>query len=81
MTKQRTLGEVLGAALEVGPSARTLAAQRARVVAGRTTPSSQASSRALVLAACASLGVAAAVFVVVRSANPGRIAERVEEKS
>jgi len=70
MTKQRTLGEVLGAALEVGPSARTLAAQRARVVAGRTTPSSQASSRALVLAACASLGVAAAVFVVVRSANP-----------
>jgi len=70
MTRQRNLGEALGAALEAGPLPRTLAAQRERVLAGLTTSSSQAASKALVLAACAGLGVAAAVFVAVRRSNP-----------
>jgi hypothetical protein len=71
MTMQRNLGDALGAALEAGPLPRTLAAQRERVLAGLTTSSSsQAPSKALVLAACASLGVAAAVFVAVRRTNP-----------
>src|SRR4051794_5325097 len=70
MIIRRNLGEVLGAALENGPLPRTLAAQRERVLAGLTTSSSRAPSKALVLAVCASLAVAAAVFVAVRRPSP-----------
>jgi hypothetical protein len=70
MTRQRNLGELLGVALATGPSRRTLAAQRDKVLAA-VTKSSRAPRPAWVLAACASLGVAAAVFVArERSAPP-----------
>jgi len=61
VTPQRNLGEALGAALETGPSRRTLAAQREHVLAAMTKPP-RAARPSLVLAACAVLGVVAVLF-------------------
>src|SRR5690349_20546051 len=63
MTRQRNLGEQLGAALETGPSRRTLAAQRARLLA-TVTQSSRAPRLSLVFAVCAAVGLVAAVLLV-----------------
>jgi hypothetical protein len=56
MTRQRDLGEQLGAALETGPSRRTLAAQRERLLTAVTKPS-RAPRLTLVFATCAALGL------------------------
>jgi hypothetical protein len=61
MTRRRNLGEQLGAALETGPSRRTLAAQRERLLTTVTKPS-RAPTLTLVFASCAALGLFA-VFV------------------
>lgn len=71
MTRQRNLGELLGAALETGPSQRSLATQRAKVLAAVTKPS-RARMPTLVFAGCASLATVAAVLVVLGRASPPR---------
>ncbi|HEX2873328.1 MAG TPA: FecR family protein [Polyangiaceae bacterium] len=63
MTRRHNLGEQLGAALETGPSRRTLAAQRARLLAA-VTKSSRTPRLSLVFAVCAAVGLVAAVLVV-----------------
>jgi TolA-binding protein len=62
MRQQRNLGELLGAALETGPSQRSLAAQRRQVLAALTR-SSRTPRTWLLLAACASLVSVVAMFV------------------
>lgn len=73
MTPQRNLADALGAALDTGPSRRSLAAQRAQVLAalGKRPP---ATRPALVLAACAAVGAVAAVCVAVGWPSPGNAA-------
>jgi hypothetical protein len=71
MTRQHNLGERLGAALETGPSQRSLAAQRAQVLAALTKPS-RARRPLLVFAACATLGTVATVLVALWQAGPPR---------
>lgn len=58
MTRRRNLGDQLGAALETGPSRRTLAAQRQRLLTTVTKPS-RAPRLTLVFATCAALGLMA----------------------
>src|SRR5687767_11278979 len=69
MTRQRNLGEQLGAALETGPSQRSLAIQRAQVLAALTKPSRTWKPH-LVFAAFATVGTIAAVLVALRRGNP-----------
>lgn len=71
MTRQRNLAEALGAALETGPSQRSLAAQRERVLTA-ISKSSRVPKTTLAFAACASLAVAAALFVVIGRTSPTR---------
>lgn len=75
MTRPRNLGDLLGAALETGPSRRTLAAQRDRVLSALTKPS-RAPRPSLVFAACATLGTAAAAagLVAQERTSPPRAA-------
>lgn len=63
MTRRRNLGEQLGAALETGPSRRSLAAQRARLLA-RVTKSSRRPRLTLVFAVCAAVSLVVAVLWV-----------------
>jgi hypothetical protein len=71
MTRQGNLGEQLGAALETGPSPRSLAAQREQVLA-ELTKSSRAPRPSLVFAACATLAGLAVVLVALGRAYPRR---------
>ena len=60
--QQRNLGDALAAALETGPSRRTLAAQRSRVLEAMTKPARPARP-ILVFATCAFVATVAAVLV------------------
>jgi hypothetical protein len=60
--QQRNLGGALAAALETGPSRRSLAAQRIQVLAAMTKPARPARP-ILVFATCAAVATAAAVLV------------------
>jgi hypothetical protein len=62
MTERRNLGDALAAALETGPSRRTLTAQRQQVLAALTKPARPARTH-LVLGTCAAFAVLAAVLV------------------
>lgn len=73
MTQRRNLGDALAAALETGPSRRTLAAQRSQVLAAMTTPARPARPY-LVLASCAAVAVVAAVLVPRWRLEPARAA-------
>jgi hypothetical protein len=63
MTRRRNLGEQLGAALETGPSRRTLAAQRARLLAA-VNKTARGPRLSLVFAVCAAVGLIAAVLLL-----------------
>lgn len=69
MTRRGNLGEQLGAGLETGPSRRTLAAQRARLLAA-VSKSSRAPRLSLVFALGAAVALVAAVLVVRGRAMP-----------
>jgi hypothetical protein len=62
MTQRHNLGAALAAALETGPSRRTLAAQRNQVLMAMTKPA-QPARPYLALSACAALAVVAVVLV------------------
>ena len=61
MTQRHNLGAALAAALETGPSRRTLAAQREQVLMAMTKPAQPA--RPYLVLACAAVAVVAAVLV------------------
>jgi hypothetical protein len=71
MTRQGNLGEQLGAALETGPSPRSLAAQGEQVLAA-LTKRSRAPRPSLVFAVCATLGGVAVVLVALGRGTPRR---------
>ncbi|HVY31189.1 MAG TPA: FecR domain-containing protein [Polyangiaceae bacterium] len=75
MTPQRNLGDALGAALDTGPSRRSLAAQREQVLAALEKPR-WAGKPSLVLTTCAVVGVAAALYLTLARFNPTKEALR-----
>jgi len=69
MTQRRNLGDALAAALETGPSRRTLAAQREQILAATSKPTRPARPY-LVAGACAAVAMVAAVWVARRPLAP-----------